>query len=102
MKRTVRVETADGEFTITAVRREDWSDMREPSPACGGREFDHVSTTGGHYGQRSTVVVLRAHTCDAEQAFLTRCRGCGVVLDRHAAVDLLFRFDRCLGSGDNS
>ncbi|SDY20076.1 hypothetical protein [Halobellus clavatus] len=98
MERTFRVETGDGSFPITAIRRADWRDLREPCPVCGGGDFDHVSTSGGHYGQRGTAVVLRADRWAAERSLLTRCRACGTVLDKHAAIDLLFEFDRDVDS----
>ncbi|WP_336022423.1 hypothetical protein [Halobellus salinisoli] len=90
MERAFRV-TADGQsFTITDVEREDWTDMRDPCPACGGRAFDHVSTSGGRYESGETAVVRRADRWTAERSLFTGCRRCGAVLDKHPAFDLLF------------
>ena len=94
MRYSVRVIDEEGnEQTISGVRREDWEDLTDPCPECGGREFDHLSTSGGHYGAHDSTVVLRADFWDADHPLLTRCRDCRETLYKHPAFDLLFEPD---------
>jgi formate dehydrogenase maturation protein FdhE len=99
MTRTLRVVGDDRSFTITGVERGEWEGMDDACPACGGREFDHVATAGGHYGVRDGTAVLRSDFWDADRAVRTRCRDCGTVLHKHPAFDLLFGPDADGGAG---
>jgi len=78
------------EHELSGVKRDDWGGMDDPCPECGGEEFNHISTSGGHYGPRETAVVMRSDFWDAEQPLFTRCRDCRTVLYKHPAFDLLF------------
>lgn len=94
MEWTLRVDDGDRSFAITGLARDDWDGLDDPCPACGAREFDHLSTTGGHYGVRDEAVVSKSDFWDAERALLTRCRGCERTLYRHPAAELLFGPER--------
>ncbi|GAA0291096.1 hypothetical protein GCM10009066_02010 [Halarchaeum salinum] len=87
------IDTSGDEHEITCVERDDWSSLSDPCPECGGQEFNHISTSGGHYSSRDEAVVLRSDFWDAEKAQFTRCRDCRAVLYKHSAFDLLF--ERC-------
>jgi hypothetical protein len=90
MERSLRV-VADGQsFVITGVDRNEWEELTDACPACGGREFDHLSTSGGHYGVQNGTAVLRSDLWDADRSLFTRCRECGEILHKHPAFDLLF------------
>ena len=78
------------EHELTCVERDDWSSLSDPCPECGGQEFNHISTSGGHYGSRDGPVVLRSDFWGAEKPLFTRCRDCRAVLYKHPAFDLLF------------
>lgn len=92
MKLSMRVIDEDGnEQTISAVKREDWENMTDPCPECGGCEFNHFSTSGEHYGSRDSAVVMRSDFWDAERSLFTRCRDCREILYKHPAFDLLFK-----------
>ncbi|WP_049985388.1 hypothetical protein [Halobellus rufus] len=93
MERSFRVRTDGRSFTITAVDRDDWTDMRDPCPECASRAFDHVSTSGGRYELRAGAVVRRTDRWNADRSLHTSCRNCGAVLDKHPAYDLLFDRD---------
>ena len=94
MDLSMRVIEDDGnEREIRGIKHNDWNDMNDPCPECGGREFDHISTSGGHYGPRETVIVMRSDFWSAEQSLFTRCRDCHEILYKHPAFDLLFNLD---------
>ncbi|WP_139136210.1 hypothetical protein [Haladaptatus sp. W1] len=83
------IDADDNERKISGINRDDWTDMTDPCPECGGQEFNHFSTSGGYYGSRDTTVVLRSDFWDAEQSLFTRCRNCRKILFKHPAFDLL-------------
>lgn len=93
MEVTMRVIGEDGnEREICGIERDDWNDMSDPCPECGGREFNQISTSGGHYGPRNTAIVMRSDFWGVEQSLFTRCRDCREILYKHPAFDLLFDF----------
>lgn len=90
MERNLRVVADSQSFVITGVVREGWDGLTDACPACGGREFEHVSTAGGRYGMRDGIAVLRSELWDADRPLFTRCRECGETLYKHPAFELLF------------
>ncbi|MFD1600463.1 hypothetical protein [Halobellus rarus] len=94
MELSIRVIDENGnEQTISGVKRENWENMTDSCPECGGREFNHFSTSGGHYGTNDSAVVLRSDFWDAERPLFTRCRDCREILYKHPAFDLLVNSD---------
>ncbi|WP_139231265.1 hypothetical protein [Halostagnicola kamekurae] len=94
MSRSLRVIDEDGiEQEINGIKRDDWKNLNDPCPNCGGCEFNHLSTSGGHYGKRDTAIVMRSDFWNVDQPLFTRCRDCREILYKHPAFDLLFEAD---------
>ena len=90
MERRLRV-VADGlSVVITGIAREGWDGLTDACPACGGREFEHVSTAGGRYELQNGTAVLRSELWDADRSLFARCRECGEILYKHPAFELVF------------
>jgi len=91
MRISIQIIDGDGnEQTIFGVKREDWDDMNDPCPECGGIKFNHFSVSGGHYGTCGSAVVMRSDFWDADQSLFTRCHECCEILYKHPAFDLIF------------
>lgn len=93
MQTTFTLVGSDIREQISGIKRDDWHDMSDPCPECGGREFNHLSTTGGHYGSQDTAIVMRSDFWGVEQRLFTCCRDCHEILHKHPAFDLLFNLD---------
>lgn len=99
----VRPETMRTEYTVTdatgqeqrltEVQHPDWESLTEPCPECGGCEFRHFSSEGGHYASQNGTVIMRTEYWDADRTLLTQCRSCDEILYKHPAFDLLYETD---------
>jgi len=87
------VDEDEKEQIISGVSREDWESITDPCPECGGYEFNHVTTSGGHYGSSDSAVILRSDFWDVDRSLFTRCRNCREILYKHPAFDLLFNLN---------
>lgn len=94
MEFSIRILDANGnERELSGVKRDDWEGMNDSCPECGGREFNHVLTSGGHYGLRDGAVVMRSDFWDIDQSLFTQCRDCREILYKHPAYELIFKFE---------
>lgn len=94
MEVTIRVIRDDEtEHRIGGVKRDDWHGLGDPCPECGHDGFDHFESNGGHYGPHQGAVVERTDYWDANRRLFSRCRGCGEVLYKHPAFELLYPLD---------
>lgn len=66
--------------------------MAEPCPECDGTEFDHMNYEGGHFGHYQDAVIERTDYWDQKGSLYTACRGCGEVLFKHPAYDIVERW----------
>ena len=75
---------------VELLQRTDWDGLEDPCPECGHTEFDHVHTSGGHYGQGPDgTPVCRADFNNLRLTLLTTCKNCDEVLFKHPSADLL-------------
>lgn len=103
MDRELRVIDEGGaESRLEGVRRPEWDGVGTRCPECGGDAVRHFSATGGRYGARDGAAVLRSEYWDARRTLLARCLGCGLLLYKHPAFDLLYDLDGDDDPGSNS
>lgn len=76
------------------ILHEDWDDMNDPCPVCGGRDFDHVQYRGGHYGRYRETIVERTDYWYQQGGLYTSCKNCGEVLFKNPAFDILKLFEK--------
>jgi hypothetical protein len=84
---------------IEYVYRDDWEGISDPCPECHAIEFDHVRYDGGHYGHYQGAVIERRDYWYQKGSLYTGCRGCGEILFKHPAYDIIEQWTEKLQDG---
>lgn len=85
---------------IEHIYYEEWEGMNDHCPECQGTEFDHMRYEGGHYAQYRNTVIERSDYWDQKGSLYTACRGCGEILYKSPAYDVLEAFEQNYWNSD--
>ena len=102
MERTLTVRSADGQETITGVRRDDWGGVGDACPGCGRTRYRRFTASGERVDASVGAVSRRSDYWGSETVLLVRCLGCGELLRRHPAFELLYGTSGGLNGGSRT